>query len=162
MNKLLSIIAICYLSSCSLITIQSPFADINNLGVILKPGESIIIDRVNSVKIEYSAETKRRVVYMGESREFSLKKSKELNGIYGSMVNFKEGSIGDVKGISYTENTKIFKTKEEHKRYLHNTVDGLGFEYRANQDIIFHCDINKGRAKYLYVVITKLVMGAER
>ncbi|MBN2684043.1 MAG: hypothetical protein JXR40_02075 [Pontiellaceae bacterium] len=148
------------LAGCSLITIHNPFVDIDKLGVVLKnPDDSIFLtSKVGLIKIKHSAPTKRLFILNGESREFDLLKSSEINGIYsGGVIKFKGGPIGGVSGISYTESTAIFSSKEEYGKHIDTLVDGLGFENRTNENIIVNCTISEGSSKYAYIGIERYI-----
>lgn len=156
---------VCWLSSCSLITVQSPFADVDRIGTIIEPGESVIIQNTNGlVEIKYSTPTKRRIVWQEESREISLLKSRQINGLYHPNAGF-DRPINDIHGVEYQESTTVFHAKSEMIEYLDYHLSH-GFEYRERSNLLLMSDIGESlgfgwrpwRTKYLKVMIIKLVM----
>ncbi len=152
---------LCSLLGCSLITIQSPFADVNELGTVLKSGEKITIQTtIGPVVVEYAAPTKRRIIWNGKSREFGLLKSTQINGIYsGGSIKFKQSPIGNVYGVSYSESTRTFLSEAEYREHLHVYVEQLGFEHRTNTQMLVNCNVGENpflkQRKYLYIGIEK-------
>ena len=104
--------------SLNMITEQNPFADINKLGTVVKPDESVVIHNTNgTIRVEYAGPTKRRIIWNGESREISLMKSSMLNGIYNGRAVLEPGPLGDIYGVDYCENTEIFENENDLKKF---------------------------------------------
>lgn len=149
------------LSGCSFITLATPFTDINKLGTVLELGKSITIQNESgTVTVEYVSPTRRRIILNGESREFAVRKSWRINGVFAGepLVKFKEGPVGDIYFLSYVESTSIFSSDEEYERYLDVLVVKGGDEHRAKEQLILGFDIGDrpiGRKKYLGVSIVK-------
>lgn len=125
------------LSSCTLITLQNPFANVHKLGTILGPDESItmpLIGTGETMRIEYVAPTRRRIVLGKEEREFSLWKSSALNGIYVER-KFREKLGGKFVGISYVEATGNWKSEEDLQLYIAR-YESMGFEHREKEQLI--------------------------
>ena len=81
------------------IVAQHDFADIDKLGTVLDPEKSITIqDESGTVTVEYVAPTRRRIILNGETREFDVRKSWRINGVFAGepLVKFREGPIGDI------------------------------------------------------------------
>jgi len=111
---------------CSFLTQQSPFANINELGVVLSENESITIPTTNGVvTIKYVSPVERRIIWKGESRKIKLLKSKEINGIYHPNCLFKT-PISNIHGVGYAESTTVVYTTKEKMEYV-NFLKKLGF-----------------------------------
>ena len=168
MKKMLSKILIssailCGLYGCSLITIQNPFADVNQLGTVVKLGESITIQGTNGpVTVEYAAPTKRRIIWDGESREISLLQSSELNGIYKDHAKLYSGPIGQIKDVEYVEHTVVLKSQADVNAFIKTSTE-YGYEHRAREQMFVHLAVRKyfnfgiksWSSKYLVVLIMK-------
>ena len=154
----IGVLAVPVAYSLTMMTLQNPFADINKLGTVVRPCEGITIQSTNgTVTVEYSAPTKRRIIWNGESRDIGLLKSTVINGIYsGGIAKFEQGPIGNIYGVSYVESTITFSSDEEYRRYLYINVEGLGFEHREDDKVIVRVKVGGNDAKkYLYIGITK-------
>jgi hypothetical protein len=143
---------------CTMITQETPCADISKLGVVLNPGESITIGSTNGIAtVKYAAPTKRYIIWNGQSREISLRKSSPINGIYRERVKFREGAIGDVYGAGYQETTTVFSSDEEYQDFLQYICPAkFGWEHRKNSQMFVRLDVRqRGSKKYLYIWISK-------
>ncbi|MAI20224.1 MAG: hypothetical protein CMF28_03190 [Kiritimatiellaceae bacterium] len=140
---------------------QNPFADITNQRAVIKPNQSITIEsEIGPVSIEYMAPTKRRLVWNGEAREFSLLKAVERAGVFAE-TKFEQGPIKDIYGVKYNESTVTFSSHKEYQEYLHMYVEGFGFEHCMKKQQILNCGIGRvstgwfSRKKYFYIGIAK-------
>jgi hypothetical protein len=155
----LAFLAMCLCFSGCYIT-QNPFADINKQGIVIKLGESVTIQSTNGpVTIEYVSPTERRIIWNGESREFSLLKGAYHMGVFAE-TKFPHGPIKNVYGVNYGEGTIAFRTKSELQKYL-TDVEKFGFEHRADAQMIVHCDVYEytsvflKKRKWLYIGVEK-------
>lgn len=139
---------------------RNPFADINKLGTVITPDQSVTIQSViGPVTIEYVAPKKRRISLNGESREFSLMKSSEHMGVF-AQTDFKQGSIQGISGINYGERTVSFRSEEEFQRYLKDHGQMLGLANQAENQLLVRCQVYESgfwvfKAKEFYVTIHK-------
>ncbi len=114
-----------FLSGCTMISNNTPFANVEKLGTVLHPGESFsITNELGIVIVEYLAPTKRRIIWNGESRDISLSKSLYLNGIYTDGVKIKP-VIEDVYGIRYIEMTPNIRTDSGLNKYA-SSAESVG------------------------------------
>jgi hypothetical protein len=149
----------------SLITAQNPFADIDKLGTVIKPGESITIQNTNgTVTIEYVAPTKRRIIWNGESREISLLKSSLLNGIYSDRTKLEPSPIADIHGAAYCERTIIFENEADLKAFTSRHSESPRFENRTEKQMRLYFEIGeKGRgkeaARFFFIQIIRYRLG---
>ncbi len=119
---ILLITGVTLLSGCTMISHNTPFANVENLGTVLRPGENLsITNKLGIVIVEYLAPTKRRIIWNGESRDISLSKSLYLNGIYTDGLRVKP-SMGDIDGIRYIETTPNIRTDSGLNKYILLTV----------------------------------------
>lgn len=156
------LIALAFLSTpvvygLTLITMRNPFADINKLGTVIKPGEKITIQNTNgTVTIEYSAPTKRWIIWNGESREIKLYKSSLLNGIYKDRALFKKGPIGDIYGVDYCESTATFKNEKDMEEFISNYDADPNMTNCVKKQTRFNFAIGKkGSKKYFFIQVIK-------
>lgn len=96
----------------------TPFADIENIGTVVSPTNSIsITNELGVVTSEYIAPTKRRIWINDEYRDIDLRKSSIKNEIYTERCYFFHPPMGKIRGIGYTEGTMHFQTQDEWDRY---------------------------------------------
>ena len=149
------------LFGCDMITINTPFANIDKLGTFVGPENSISITNDHGiVVIEYMDSLKRRITWNGESRTVKLHKSLYINGVFNSGSKIHPPLTGGITNIEYYEGTPFI----DSEKYLDETLlymKKLGYEYREGESIVVRSRIREMDKKiFLHVGIKKLKVRA--
>ena len=128
----------------------NPVANVNKLGLVIDVNESITVtNSIGTVIIEHITPTQRRIVLDGHPQEFQFSKSSYNYGIFGTK-KFKHGSINNISGLSYRENTYSFYSETELQKFLRNyDADADGYEHRKKDQMIISCSVGEGNMLYI-------------
>jgi hypothetical protein len=138
----------------------SVFADVNKLGLVITPEQSVTIQSsIGPVKIEYISPRERRLVLNGETREFRLIKTAEHMGAY-AQTDFKHKLTENISGINYGERTISFRSEEEFQHYLNDHGKMLSLVNQTENQLLVRCQVHAYgfwifKPKELYVTVNK-------